>query len=158
MLGMVVQDDVDGVPFSRCWSYNKVGLKSTWQLPSKLILTMPPKVFIAINVQVFWHGEFYMYYNLAKWKFVDICVIFSHHQSMCCICSFYFEAYCWKSLLEIIKRIKFSLYFESKFEIPKFIQITSLVVIFKRSIIDFKLSYKRQRNLFEGIFFISMYR
>jgi len=81
-------------------------------------------------------------------------VIFSHHQSMCCICSFYFEAYCWKSLLEIIKRIKFSLYFESKFEIPKFIQITSLVVIFFKSIIDFKLSYKRQRNLFE-IFFSS---
>ncbi len=65
MFGVGFQDDVHGVPFSRCWSYNRLGLRATWQPPSKLILTMPPKVFVAINMQVFWHGEFYMYCNFA---------------------------------------------------------------------------------------------
>ncbi len=144
MFRVDVQDDVDSVPFSRCWSYNRLGLRATWQPLSKLILTMPLEVFIAINVQVFWHGEFLCIVILLwiQMKFVEICVIFSHHQSMCCNCSFYFEAYCWKSLLKMIKSVKFSLHSESKLEIPKFIEITSLVVIFKKSIIDFKLLYK----------------
>ncbi len=88
MFGVGVQDDVYGVPFSRCWSYSRLGLKTTWRPPSKLILTMPPKVFVVINVQVFWHGEFYMYCdfslnsseNLLKYVWVfhstNLCVAF----------------------------------------------------------------------------------
>lgn len=152
MFGVGVHNDVDGVRFTKCWSYNRLGLLDNyfqnwfWQCHLRFLLPLMCKYFGMVN---------FICIVILLWIQVKICWNMYDFFTLPIYVLHLFLSF-WSILLEIpignYQRIKLSLYFESKFEILKFIQITSLVVSFKKSIIDFKLPYKRQKNLFEGFF------